>query len=115
MLIPHKVYLNLIQGLLATEGLVGIAHVTGGGIVANTNRLLPGRMSTVIDWSAWQVPPVFQLIQEAGNIQDDEMRKVFNLGVGLVLIIQAGRECVFGDLCRSLGETATVIGRIVEN
>ncbi len=63
--------------------LKGISHITGGGIVGNTKRILPNGLKLKIDWSKWEVPPIFKLIQDAGDISDEEMREVFNMGIGL--------------------------------
>jgi len=77
-------------------GLRGIAHITGGGIIGNTRRLLPLGRRLRLDWSAWEVPPIFTLIQRLGKVADEEMRKVFNLGIGEVLIVDpaAAHACM---------------------
>jgi len=69
----------------------GIAHVTGGGIEANLARILPPGLRAVIDRGAWEVPPIFRLIQERGRVPDDEMWRVFNMGIGLVLVAEEGQ------------------------
>jgi phosphoribosylformylglycinamidine cyclo-ligase len=58
--------------------LKGISHITGGGIIGNTKRIVPKGLSLDIDWNSWQLPPIFQLIQKVGKIDDEEMRNVFN-------------------------------------
>ncbi len=83
----HISYLNIVKPLLDSDLISGISHITGGGIVGNTIRILPKNLSLKIDWGSWQVPFIFQLIQKEGNVSDEEMRKVFNLGIGMILIV----------------------------
>ena len=84
LLRPHRCYLREV---MAVRKLVkGIAHVTGGGIEANLARILPSGLRAVIDRRAWEVPPIFRLIQERGRVPDDEMWRVFNMGIGMVLV-----------------------------
>jgi phosphoribosylformylglycinamidine cyclo-ligase len=86
---PHRPYLPVIGPLLALPGrpIKGMAHITGGGLVDNIPRILPANCAARIDTRSWQVPPLFRLIQQAGNIPDHEMRRVFNMGLGMVLIV----------------------------
>ncbi len=83
----HRSYQRLIEKIKNSEGLHGIAHITGGGIVGNTARLLKDDLELQVDWSTWEMQAIFKIIQREGNIPDSEMRKVFNLGVGLVLVV----------------------------
>ncbi len=83
----HKSYLKVVHPLVEVKMLKGISHITGGGIVGNTNRILPSGRTLAVDWSSWEVPPIFQIIQKEGQIADEEMRKVFNLGIGMILIV----------------------------
>jgi len=84
LLRPHRCY---YKEVMAVKGLVkGIAHITGGGIEANVARALPPGLRAAIDWEAWEVPPIFRLVQERGRVPQEEMRRVFNLGIGLVLV-----------------------------
>ena len=85
----HTSYQKAIALVRDIEGLHGISHITGGGIVGNTKRLLSSDLSLNINWNGWEVPPVFQLIQRHGNISNEEMQKVFNLGIGLVFVIKS--------------------------
>ncbi|MHC5007276.1 MAG: AIR synthase-related protein, partial [Planctomycetota bacterium] len=91
----------------------GMAHITGGGLPGNVERVLPGEVDAKIDADAWTAPPVFELIRERGNIEPQEMLRVFNMGVGLVLIVRPTfAHSVVRQLNR-LGEQAFVMGRIV--
>ncbi len=108
----HKSYLNVVFPL-AQKGLInGISHITGGGILGNTRRILPPELALKIDWKSWVVPPIFNLIQKLGEIEDDEMRNVFNLGIGLILIVsKENLEKVIADLKEK--ETYWIIGEVV--
>ncbi|NIR50076.1 phosphoribosylformylglycinamidine cyclo-ligase [candidate division KSB1 bacterium] len=112
LLKPHRSYRNLIQQVRALNGLHGIAHVTGGGIEGNTHRLLAAGLGLHIDWSAWEVPAIFRLIQGEGEVPDEEMRTVFNLGVGLVLVVEPNSTDKILETCQSVGEKAWVLGTI---
>jgi phosphoribosylformylglycinamidine cyclo-ligase len=109
----HKSYLDAIQALVS-EGLAhGFAHVTGGGLVGNTSRILPDGLGLDVAWDAWARPPLFRLIQEVGDVPEDDMRRTFNLGVGLVVVIpEASRERALTVL-GALGEPAFEVGRVV--
>lgn len=83
----HRSYLTSVEPLLSHAGLHAMSHITGGGIVGNTSRVIPRGSELFIDWSAWEIPPLFRLIQKTGEIDLAEMRRVFNLGIGFVLIV----------------------------
>ena len=83
----HKSYLSVIQKLLQECEVKAFSHITGGGIVGNTKRVVPKGKEIKIDWSSWEVPPIFNLIQKTGEIEDEEMRMVFNMGIGLIAIV----------------------------
>ena len=86
LLAIHRSYLEAIAPLLGRLPVRGLSHVTGGGIVGNTMRVVPRGRSLFIDWGAWQRPSLFQLIQRLGNVPEDDMRRTFNLGIGFILI-----------------------------
>lgn len=92
VLAPHRCYWNLLEPLLMHPGLHAMSHITGGGLVENTERVLREGMALEVDWSAWKLPELFGKIQEWGSVEDAEMRRVFNCGIGLVLI--AAKESV---------------------
>jgi len=92
----------------------GIAHVTGGGLHENLRRILPKTVRAVIRRGSWPVPPVFAWLARLGEIDDDEMHRVFNMGIGLVLVVgDFFAESIRGQLARS-GLDCWPIGRIVE-
>ncbi|ROL57380.1 phosphoribosylformylglycinamidine cyclo-ligase [Bacteroidetes/Chlorobi group bacterium Naka2016] len=83
----HKSYYHSIYSLVQ-EGLInGISHITGGGILGNTKRIIPNGLTLKVDWNSWEVPPIFHLIQKLGDVPEEEMRTVFNLGIGLILVV----------------------------
>jgi phosphoribosylformylglycinamidine cyclo-ligase len=96
--------------LLPTKHIVGISHITGGGIEGNTKRILPAGCVMSVHWNAWRVPEIFHVIQHAGNIETEEMRQAFNLGIGLILVVK--EEDVDGTLRQLQGNNACVIGTI---
>ena len=108
----HKSYLNLILHLKEKIQIKGLSHITGGGIIGNTKRIIPDGFSLKIDWNAWTVPALFKFIQSAGKISDEEMRKVFNIGIGLIAVV--GKNDVQSAIKFSgdLKEEAIVIGEV---
>ncbi len=113
LLKPHRSYQKPIR--LATEfpELRGISHITGGGIEGNTARLLRNGLRLQIDWRAWEWPPLFRLLQKHGQIEEVEMRHVFNLGIGLVFVISPVAVDGLRRRLSEIGETSWVIGEIV--
>lgn len=87
LLAVHRSYLGITRPLLDKPWLRGAGHITGGGLEGNLRRLLSKGQRLAIDWSAWEWPPIFQVIQQAGNVETDDMRRTFNLGIGWVLIV----------------------------
>jgi phosphoribosylformylglycinamidine cyclo-ligase len=115
LLVPHRSYLPFIRPLLESTRIKGMAHITGGGITENLPRVLPHGTAAVIDTSAWQVPPIFRWLQASGAVPDDDMRRTFNMGIGLIAV--TGREqadSLIGELAARGGRDARVIGTIVE-
>jgi len=87
LLTPTTIYAKQVEELLDEIPIVGMAHITGGGLEENTNRIMPEGLKAQIDWGTWERPDVFNKIQQAGEIGEYEMRRVFNCGIGYVLII----------------------------
>jgi phosphoribosylformylglycinamidine cyclo-ligase len=109
----HKSYLKVINHLTSKINVKGFSHITGGGIIGNTKRVLPEGTSLKIDWGVWNVPPIFQLIQETGDISNEEMRNVFNLGIGLIAIASKDDEHKVMQLSNEVNEHPLVIGEVV--
>jgi phosphoribosylformylglycinamidine cyclo-ligase len=87
LLTPTTIYAPLVQHLLDEVPILGMAHITGGGLPENLPRCLPKGLTVDIDWSSWERPKLFTKIQEAGDISEEEMRNVFNLGIGFCLVV----------------------------
>ncbi len=109
----HKSYLKLIMHLKENISIKGFSHITGGGIVGNTNRILPEGLKLKIDWNAWELPLIFKVIQKAANISDDEMRMVFNIGIGLIAVVDKNDVESLKAKAEELGETPVLMGEIV--
>lgn len=109
----HKSYLQLISKLTEGMEINGLSHITGGGIVGNTKRIIPEGLSLRIDWNNWTLPMIFKLIKETGNISDEEMRKVFNMGIGLIAIINKNNEQEIFRLSKELESTPICIGEVI--
>ena len=87
LLVPTTIYARLIQHLLDEVPILGMAHITGGGLPENLPRCLPAGLTVDVDYSAWERPEIFSKIQQAGDISEEEMRNVFNLGIGFCLVV----------------------------
>ena len=85
LLVPHRCYYSLLAPVLPQ--IKGMAHITGGGFEGNVPRCLPKGVAARIHLDAWDVPPIFRLVQERGGVEDAEMYRVFNMGVGMVLVV----------------------------
>lgn len=109
----HLCYLASVHPLLDRFDILGMSHVTGGGLIGNTRRTLPAGFGLKIDWNAWSVPPIFRLIQEMGHIENQEMRRTFNLGIGFVLITDKGEVDRVIEALEKTGETPVVVGEVV--
>ncbi|MGE5436070.1 MAG: phosphoribosylformylglycinamidine cyclo-ligase [Syntrophothermus sp.] len=112
LLTVHKSYLKLITLLKENLSVKGFSHITGGGIVGNTKRILPQGKILNINWKSWELPQIFQLIKSTGKISDDEMRKVFNIGIGLIAVVDKNDVNKCTELCRENNEPYYVIGEI---
>ncbi|TEB04642.1 Phosphoribosylformylglycinamidine cyclo-ligase [Pelotomaculum schinkii] len=114
MLEPTRIYVKAILPLLDRFKMKGLAHITGGGLTENVPRALPEGTGVEFRLGTWPVPPVFNLIQETGNIAASEMLRTFNMGVGLVAVVaRAEAGAVMADLS-ARGETSYLIGEVVE-
>ena len=113
LLTPTRLYVAAALPLLRSGRLKGLAHITGGGLTDNVPRMLPDTLTFDIDYGAWERPAVFQWLQETGGIAEDEMRRAFNCGIGLVMAVAADdADGVLADLAAA-GKTAYRIGTLV--
>jgi phosphoribosylformylglycinamidine cyclo-ligase len=108
----HRSYLKPIRALLAKRLLLGAAHITGGGITDNTPRMLPRGLAAVIDTTAWRIPPLFETLRRIGAIPEDDYRRTFNLGVGMILAVPARSAERAESLLSRMGETPFRIGEV---
>lgn len=112
LLIPTRIYVPKVLSLLHEVPIRGMAHITGGGIAENLQRIIPEGLSAEIDRSAWEVPAIFNLISRLGDVPGPEMFRTFNMGIGYVMAIApdyAGQAMIH---LRMVGENAQVIGRV---
>jgi phosphoribosylformylglycinamidine cyclo-ligase len=114
LLEPTRIYVETVLNLLRDFPLSGISHITGGGLSDNVPRILPKSCQAVIQRQSWPVLPIFQLLQDKGNIPEAEMLRTFNNGIGLVVVV--AEEYLADVLLRlqGLNEQGYVIGEIVE-
>ncbi len=108
----HKSYLKLIRELKSNLDVKGFSHITGGGIIGNTSRIIPEGLNLKIHWGNWDTPPIFKLIQNTGNISNDEMRKVFNQGIGLIVVVPQEQEEMTFQVAIIQKEHAIVVGEV---
>ncbi|MBQ7258040.1 MAG: phosphoribosylformylglycinamidine cyclo-ligase [Abditibacteriota bacterium] len=111
LLAPHKCYYKTVKELLKTYEIYGMAHITGGGFYSNIKRILPDNITVEIDAKAWNVPPLFKKIQELGKIENTEMYKAFNMGIGLCLFVDKDKANDIINKANSLNEKAFLIGK----
>lgn len=109
----HKSYLPLIKVLKEIEGVNGFSHITGGGLVGNTKRIVPEGMKLAVNWDAWVRPNVYKLIQDIGNVPEEDMQATFNLGIGLVAVVSEKVKDEVINTAKGLDENVFVIGRVV--
>jgi phosphoribosylformylglycinamidine cyclo-ligase len=113
LLAVHRSYLKPIRALMAAKLLRGAAHITGGGITDNTPRILPKGLAVAIDTASWRIPAIFEVLRRTGNIPDNDFRRTFNLGVGMILAVPARGLARSEAILRRLGETPFPIGRVI--
>jgi phosphoribosylformylglycinamidine cyclo-ligase len=114
LLSVHRSYLTPIQALIDADCVQAVAHVTGGGLPGNVRRVLPDGARAAIDYGAWTRPPLFDLIQSLGDVPEDDMRRTFNLGIGLVAAVRPENEAAARKALEQHGETCVRIGHVEE-
>jgi phosphoribosylformylglycinamidine cyclo-ligase len=112
LLIPTRIYSKLVSELVDAMKIKGIAHITGGGIEGNVTRILPTGLELNVFWRALKPQPIFTLIQKAGNIDKVEMRKTFNMGIGLVLIVGKELKNNLINWLEKRGENPIYVGKV---
>ncbi len=109
---PTRIYVKPILATLEQVTIKGMAHITGGGLTENVPRVLPEGLQAVIHSNSWTRSPLFQWLQTAGNISDDEMHRVFNCGIGMVVIASANDADKAREILSAQGETVFTLGEI---
>jgi phosphoribosylformylglycinamidine cyclo-ligase len=112
LLAPTRIYASSINRLLKNIPVKGMAHVTGGGLGGNVSRIMPQGLQAQIDSTAWQRPAIFDWIQTQGDIEETEMLRTFNCGIGMVVIVARGDVANAQVLLEETGENITVIGEV---
>jgi phosphoribosylformylglycinamidine cyclo-ligase len=113
LLAPHISYREPLMPLVDDRALHAMAHITGGGLTDNVPRVLPDKLDAKIKLGSWPVPPLFRLIAQRGNVNADEMLRVFNMGVGMVLIVAPDRVDVVAKHLGTTGQKFFFIGNVV--
>lgn len=114
LLTPTRIYVKPILNLLRDFSVLGMAHITGGGLVENVPRILPSKCQAVIHLDSFPVPPIFRYLQSLGRVEFDEMYRVFNMGLGMVMVVPPSEAPEILTRLKSLGETAWRVGEIVK-
>jgi phosphoribosylformylglycinamidine cyclo-ligase len=109
----HRSYLNPLWPLIERGEIHGLAHITGGGLVDNVPRVLPAGLDARFDLASWEVPALFRVIQQNGGVEEREMFRAFNMGIGMVAVVAAERARATVDELCGAGETAWIAGEIV--
>jgi phosphoribosylformylglycinamidine cyclo-ligase len=112
LIAPTRIYVKPLLKLMEAVTVKGMAHITGGGLTGNVPRVLPENVTAVIRQSAWTLPPLFQWLQAQGQVADAEMHRVFNCGIGMVVIVAAAEAARAQELLTTAGETVYTLGRI---
>lgn len=115
LLKPTKIYVNAIQKLKEEVNIKGISHITGGGFIENIPRMLPKGLGARILEGNWDMPPIFDIMQELGNVDRRNMYNTFNMGIGMVLAIDKKEEEKVLSILSDMGEKAYVIGSVIES
>jgi phosphoribosylformylglycinamidine cyclo-ligase len=112
LLRPTRIYVKTILNLMRDFNVVGIAHITGGGITGNLPRIIPKGCKAIVQKGSWDIPPIFSFLKEKGKIPEEEMLGIFNNGIGMVLVVRSKDVGEVLVRLHSLGEKAFVIGEV---
>jgi phosphoribosylformylglycinamidine cyclo-ligase len=114
LLRPTRIYTEIVQKLIRNLPIHGLAHITGGGIAENVIRIIPSSCGIVVYENAWEAPPIFQFLREAGGVSHTEMLRTFNNGVGFVAVVPESAASDVLNRLEGMNESACVIGEVVE-
>jgi phosphoribosylformylglycinamidine cyclo-ligase len=114
LLAPHRSYLQVVEAIVRRQLAKGLAHITGGGITENLPRIFPEGVGAAIERAAWDVPPLFSFLQQAGGVPEQEMFRAFNMGIGMIVACDARYSSEVLAMVREAGAPgAQVIGGLV--
>jgi phosphoribosylformylglycinamidine cyclo-ligase len=114
ILTPTKIYVKSVMAMLQEVKIAGIAHITGGGFYENMPRCLQASQGLKITKGSWTIPPIFTYMQELGNVPEKEMFNVFNMGIGMILVVDKDQVEKTLEILRYHGETANIIGEVTD-
>ncbi|UMY55679.1 MULTISPECIES: phosphoribosylformylglycinamidine cyclo-ligase [Paenibacillus] len=114
LLEPTKIYVKSVLALLDKVKVKGMAHITGGGFIENIPRVLPDHVNVDIEYGTWPILPIFQLMQEKGAISNKDMFTTFNMGIGMVIVVDEEHAQTSLEVLKEQGEAAYVIGKVTE-
>ncbi|MBC8144381.1 MAG: phosphoribosylformylglycinamidine cyclo-ligase, partial [bacterium] len=112
LLAVHRSYLGAIQETMGIDGVHAYSHITGGGIEGNTRRVVRDPLTLRINWDAWQRPPIYNMIQSAGDVPEEAMREAFNLGIGLVIAASPAAAPKIVERLKAIGEEPVIVGGV---
>jgi phosphoribosylformylglycinamidine cyclo-ligase len=113
LLEPTRIYVKPMLATMQKVDVKGMAHITGGGLVENTHRMFPDHLAARIERARWPRPAIFDWLQVAGNVADAEMHRVFNCGIGMVVVVAAAEAERAAEFLGEAGETVYRIGSVV--
>ena len=113
LLAPHRSYLPILEGLLDQDVIRGLAHITGGGLLENIPRILPENTAVDIKRGRWEEPPIFGVMQRLGNVEDKEMFRTFNMGIGMAVVCSGSDKDRIVSHISGLGDECLEIGKVV--
>lgn len=112
LITPTRLYVKSLLPLIRSGKITGLAHITGGGLTDNTPRMLPKRLRAEFDFESWERPAIFKWLQKTGNVSEDEMRRAFNCGIGMVVCVKPNDVMEILSALEASGETPNVIGQL---
>ncbi len=113
LLEPTVIYVKSILNLAEAVKIRGLAHITGGGLIDNPPRMLPPGLAIRVDLGSWHVPPIFNFLQQLGNVEDHEMRRTFNMGLGFIVAVRPHDVDLALETLIALGERCCVVGQVI--
>ena len=115
LLKPTRIYVSIVQGIIERFSVKGIAHITGGGFITNIPRIIPEDLTAAIDSKTWTCPPIFKIIGDCAKLNTQEMFGTFNMGIGMVVVVDAKQADTVIKWLESEGEQANIIGEFEDD